>query len=161
MKKILVVIPIIFKLFVSPSFSFEVNMKSEEMLRLETDFLIKDLSVGDKMTLEHWDFCVSQNKLATLDVIDGDDSYSGYHPKFIVTLLPSSEASLEVKPDNKDGKKYELHLMIPDMFYSCEELKNDNKTPSAKIIFIKTVNGFDNLRDYVNHLKENGHKIRN
>ena len=161
MKKILVFIPIIFKLFVSPSFSFEVNMKSEEMLRLESDFLIKDLSVGDKMTLEHWDFCVSQNKLATLDVLDGDDSYSGYHPKFIITLLPSSEASLEVKPDNKDGKKYELHLMIPDMFYSCEELKNDNKTPSAKIIFIKTVNGFDNLRDYVNHLKENGHKIRN
>ena len=68
MKKILVFIPIIFKLFVSPSFSFEVNMKSEEMLRLESDFLIKDLSVGDKMTLEHWDFCVSQNKLATLDV---------------------------------------------------------------------------------------------
>ena len=161
MKKILVVIPIIFKLFVSPSFSFDLNMKSEEMLRLESDFLIKDLSVGDKMTLEHWDFCVSENKLATLDVIDGDDSYSGYHPKFIITLLPSSEASLEVKPDNKDGKKYELHLMIPDMFYSCEELKNDNKTPSAKIIFIKTVNGFDNLRDYVNHLKENGHKIRN
>ena len=161
MKKILVVIPIIFKLFVSPSFSFDVNMKSEEMLRLESDFLIKDLSVGDKMTLEHWDFCVSENKLATLDVIDGDDSYSGYYPRFIITLLPSSEASLEVKPDYKDGKKYELHLMIPDTFYSCEELKNDNKTPSAKIIFIKTVNGFDNLRDYVNHLKENGHKIRN
>jgi len=43
------------------------------------------------------------------------------------------EASLEVKSDNKDGKKYELHFMIPDMIYSCEELKNDNKKPSAKI----------------------------
>ena len=68
---------------------------------------------------------------------------------------------LEIKPDKRGVEKYELHRMVPYTFYSCDELKNDNNAPSAKIIFIKTVNGFDNLRDYVNHLKENGHKIRN
>ena len=66
MKKLLMVIAIIFQLFIFPSFSFEVNMKSEEMLRFYSDFLIKDLSVGDKMTLEHWDFCVSENKLSLM-----------------------------------------------------------------------------------------------
>ena len=145
MTKILVVIPIIFKLFISPSFSFEVNMKYEEILRLDSNFLIKDLSVGDIITLEHWDFFVSENKLATLDVIDGTHYDSDFHPRLIITLLSSSEASLEIKADKRGVEKYELHSMVPDTFYSCDDLKNDYKIPSAKIIFIKTVNGFDNL----------------
>ena len=62
-------------------------MKSEEMIRFYSDFLIKDLSVGDKMTLERWDFCVSDNMLAILDVTDGTNSESNFSPRFIVTLL--------------------------------------------------------------------------
>ncbi len=162
MRKFLILSVLIFQLWIVPSYSFEINLGNEEIVRLNSNFLVKDLGVGDKITLDKWQFCNSNGNLAMVDLNYTDLSPSDYNPRFILTLLPSSSASLEVKPDNKDGVKYRLTQMIPAYFdYTCEEEIKDRKIPSAKIIFIKTVNGFDNLRDYVNHLKENGHKIRN
>ena len=161
--RILFLIPIVFLSLliapaaVKPAFSFEVDMGEEEIYRLEAKFLLKDLSVGDKLTVDPWDFCVVGNKLAIWDFIYGT-SKSDYRPSFILTLLPSSKASLEVKPDNRKGLKFALSLMLPKTYETCEEDKVGYKFPS-EIIFIKTINGFGNLSDYVNHLKENGHEI--
>ena len=73
-------------------------------------------------------------------------------------MLPSSKASLEVKPDNSRGIKFALSQMLPQTHNTCEEDKVGYNFPS-KIIFIKSINGFEKLSDYVNHLKENGHEI--
>ena len=95
------------------------------------------------MTVDVWDFCVVGNKLAIWDFVYGT-SKSDYRPSFILTLLPSFKASLEVKPDNSRGIKFALSQMLPQTHNTCEEDKVGYNFPS-KIIFIKSINGFEKI----------------
>ena len=42
---------------------FELNLDFEERLRLESDYLLKDLMIGDTMRVSKWgNFCTIKNK---------------------------------------------------------------------------------------------------
>ena len=147
-------------LWASSAFSFELNMNKEEIIRFDGQFLLKDLSVGEKMSVSKWRyFCNSKGKLAILDLSPSVDKKRDWSPQFIITRLPSSSALLEILGDSYSGDKFSLSTMIPGhLNMTCDQRKRSLNLPDAKSIIINTVNGFDKLRDYVDQLKKNGHK---
>ena len=43
-------------------YAHEVDLNEEELLRLSSDYLVKDLSIGDSMRVSAWSFCVEDNR---------------------------------------------------------------------------------------------------
>lgn len=152
-------IPLLILFVISPSFSFEINMSKDEILRLESTYLLKDLSVGDKIKVSNWSFCNYKGKLSILDTHSKTGYTSEYSPNYTLTILPSSTVSLEIQTKNKKGEKFELSDLIPDHInQTCNQYKEDLNLPNAKVIVVKSVNGFKNLKSYVNYLKKKGFK---
>ena len=158
MIKILLYVPLLILFIISNSFSFELNMTKDEILRINTKYLLKDLSVGDKMNVPLWEFCNYNGKLALLDTTPFQPK-SKYSPNYILTILPSSTVSLEIDKKDSNGKKWDLTDMLPSsMISTCDQNKKDLNLSQAKIFTVKSINGFKNLKEYVNNLLQSGYK---
>jgi len=128
------------------------DLKSiEERSRLEHQFLIKDLTVGDSIKVDDDSICRSNGKLAILDL--NGDKKSKYQPEYIITIGPGRTATLKINP--KENNKDDLNKLLLNR-YNCQLFNKLLFNNKAKLIMIDSVNGFDNEEDYIADLIKKG-----
>ena len=127
----------------------------EERSRLEHQFLIKDLTVGDSIKVDDDSICRSNGKLAILDL--NGDKKSKYQPEYIITIGPGRTATLKINP--KENNKDDLNKLLLNR-YNCQLFNKLLFNNKAKLIMIETVNGFDNEEDYIADLIKKGFTLK-
>lgn len=96
------VIAVIFLSFMaSQASTFEANISTEEVRRLNNDFLLKDLAVGETMFAARYDICAIGGKFV-MSGLTGPHDPSGEYAKddayFKVKRLPKFEVAIEIMP---------------------------------------------------------------
>ena len=132
-------------------YSFELNLDIEERLRLESDYLLKDLMIGDTMRVNKYDFCAIKNKLYILDSA-GLEEKSKYRTEVIVEKIPGNKVKVLIIDKPSEDSLEDLMVYLYDCKES-EEFKNN-----FNLLEVETINGFTNERDYIDHLIDLGYK---
>ena len=135
-------------------YSFELNLDFEERLRLESDYLLKDLMIGDTMRVSKWgNFCTIKNKLYILDSA-GLVEKSKYSTEVVVEKIPGKKVTVLIKRDKPSEDSLQDLMINP--YYECQEMKEfkNNFTP----LEVESINGFSNERNYIDHLISLGYK---
>ena len=134
-------------------YSFELNLDIEERLRLESDYLLKDLMIGDTMRVSRFDFCSIKNKLYIRDSA-GLEEKRKYRTEVIVEKIPGNKVKVLINKDIPSEDSLE-DLMV--YLYECQESPEEFKN-NFTLLEVETINGFFNERDYIDHLIDLGYK---
>ena len=134
------------------TYAHEVDLNKEELLRLSSDFLVKDLSMGDSMRVSQWDFCVEDNRFRISSLV-GNTKKTEYLSEFKILMRPDKKISLTITPRDKDER---IEDLIPE-WTECEDTVF-YMNESGPFYYVNDINGFSKLSSYINYLYDEGFK---
>ncbi|MAX50321.1 MAG: hypothetical protein CMD75_05850 [Gammaproteobacteria bacterium] len=144
-----------FFVFSELTYAHEVDLNKEELVRLSSDFLVKDLSIGDSMRVSSWSFCVEDNRFRISSLV-GNTKKSEYSSEFKILMRPDNKISLTITPRDEDER---IEDLIPGWSECYEEdaIFYMNK-PKPVYYYVTDINGFSKLSSYINYLYDEGFK---
>ena len=144
-----------FFLFSGLTYAHEVDLNKEQLVRLSSDFLIKDLSIGDSMRVAKWSFCIEDNRFRLSSLV-GNTKKSDYSSEFIILMKPDNKISLTITPRDEEER---LEDLIPSWgeCYQEDDVFNIRK-PQLIYYYVTDINGFDKLSSYIDNLIDQGFK---
>ena len=144
-----------FFVFSELTYAHEVDLNKEELMRLSSDFLVKDLSIGDSMRVSSWSFCVEDNRFRISSLV-GNTKKSEYRSEFKILMRPDNKISLTITPKDEDER---IEDLIPQWSKCYEEdaIFYMNK-PKPVYYYVTDINGFSKLSSYINYLSDEGFK---
>ena len=134
---------------------FKVDLSREEIMRLDHDFLLKDLVMGDSMRVARWAFCLEGDNLM-LSGLTGNADKTTYWPEFLVVVKPQQRVVLTVTPVDSST----LDEMLPTMT-RCEDVNEMGpfqRRMGADKFYVDEINGHKSLSSYVRSLVTSGMK---
>jgi hypothetical protein len=146
----------------SLSHAFDANVSRSELTRYKRGFLIGDLVVGDQAYVNAWDFCFQSGNLFLIKntAIRLKSEYSinlliDVQPQnFVtVTLVPRKE-----KEDFSDDLD-KINIIIPS-HENCKFFEERYFPDKIEYFGVKSIDGYSNMRDYLNYLFELGFKAK-
>ena len=151
---------IFFSFLASQASTFEANISTEDVRRLNNDFLLKDIAVGETMFVARYDICSVGGKFVLSGLTgphDPSDEYSKDDAYYKVKRLPKFEVSIEIMPPI-DGTPLKERDYIFDKacgegfnwFMSGLSVKELIENPFA----ITTINGFTDAKSLWQSFKQ-------
>lgn len=149
MRKFLVAL---FVMIATHSNAFELNLSKLEIRRLKAEYLVDDLAVGVKAVVGDWAFC-SQEEHLYINRASMIEEPSEYSSMFEVVLLPTGGVSVETIPAKKS---FSRPVPFPDTWPCDKEAVQD-----LGFYAVKTIDGANNLADYISAALGKGFTIGN
>ena len=146
MRKLLFLAPMLWS---AQAYAFDMNVTRDDVERVKYGYLIGDLMVGDKGYVSHQSFCV-ENKKLFLSAGFATRDKSTYSVNLVAEILPKRTVSISLQNDNRLDS---ITNAIPNP-QSCDTVRL--YFPDAELLSVKSINGFDNMRDYIGFLKKEG-----
>ena len=141
----------------STVFSFELELDEKDVRLLisnDSDYLLKDLGVGDTLRVDRSSFCTNNGGLYILD-FSPNVKKSTYGTEIILEVIPGQKVKAEIKGDPSSNP---LQQMIISPMRTCKEiLKRINFSELFTTLEVETVNGFNNQKDYIQYLSIEGY----
>lgn len=137
-------------LWSAQAYAFDMNVTRDDVQRVKYGYLIGDLMVGDKGYVSNQSFCV-ENKKLFLSARFATQEKMTYSVNLVAEILPKRTVSITLH--DYDDKLDRIGNAIPNP-QSCDTVRL--YFPDAELLSVKSINGFDNMRDYIGFLKKEG-----
>jgi len=141
--------------------NFNFNLSYEQFLRLDDEvILLKDLSVGEKISIHSSSICLDEDGTLNVDVYArrrAEDRPSWR--KITATRLANHRVSLTYEAPKEGDNKMSGWNMLPH-HNPCPILQYRNYPTVPDYYKVITVNGFSNLKAYLAHLRSSGYKFK-
>ncbi len=138
-------------------FSFELKLDEKDVRLLfssNSEYLLKDLGVGDTLRVHYSNFCMNNGELYILDLAPKEKK-SLYGPEIIVEIIPEQKVKVEIKGDPSSDS---INKMIISPLRTCKEILNRQHLFDVfTALEVETVNGFTNQKDYIQSLSIEGY----
>ena len=134
--------------------AFDLNVTRDEVRRVIYGYLIGDLLVGDKAYVSNLDFCEKDNQLFLIKSMSTDEK-AEYWPNLIAEVLPNNMVNITLQADYKKHLDEVSHV-VPNTD-PCEYFEAFLMT--SGYFAVKSIQGHQNMRDYIGFLKEAGFKL--
>ena len=132
------------------------NLSKEDRLRLHSEFLLKDLIVGDTMRINRYsDFCLINDKLYIMDSA-GHKKKNKWRAEVLIEKVPGNKVILTINPRSDFKDSLSDLIILPYGGAECKEFKSlqDN----FNTLEVETINGYFKESDYINSLINKGYK---
>ena len=144
-------------LWSAQAYAFDMNVTRDDLTRVNEGYLVGDLMVGDKAYINTTGFCAKNNKLFLVKN-SATAEKSEYLMRLVVHIIPNNMVEVSIQKDMDFDKFDNSSLYAIPSIRPCETMTD--YYPIIDFYTVKSLQGFDNMRDYIGFLKEAGFDIK-
>ena len=144
-------------LWSAQAYAFDMNVTRDDLTRVNEGYLVGDLMVGDKAYINTTGFCAKNNKLFLVKN-SATAEKSEYVMRLVVHIIPNNMVEVSIQKD-MDFDKFSdsiVHVIPSDR--PCGTLTA--YIPNIDFYSVKSLQGYDNMRDYIGFLKDAGFDVK-
>ena len=131
------------------------NVTRDDLTRVKNGYLIGDLLVGDRAYVSKGDFCAENNQLFLIKSLSTKQK-SNCWPNLIAEVLPNNMVSITLQADYKEHLDEVEHVITRSDECKWHKIYLTN----VKYFAVKSIQGHQNMRDYIGFLKEAGFELK-